>query len=168
LVPLHASTCKVLGNYIARRNRHWAERPVSSYLFVSSWGNRLDSGDVHRTFYALSRQIGLRGPLDSRGPRLHDMRDRFCDKHTRSLVSVQSGSRAPFAALVGLPRSCACRRYAGPMQESFLRPADYPKSAISGLLNGSLSTYSYRGRRCLMRSILPMIYSTRLSIVATE
>ena len=74
LVPLHASTCKVLADYIARRNRHWAARPVSSYLFVSSRGNRLDSGDIHRTFYALSRQIGLRGLSDSHGPRLHDMR----------------------------------------------------------------------------------------------
>ena len=74
LVPLHASTCSVLADYIARRQRHWAGRAVSSYLFVSSWGNRLDSGDVHRTFYALSRQIGLRGASDSRGPRLHDMR----------------------------------------------------------------------------------------------
>ena len=46
-------------------------RPVSSYLFVSNWGNRLDGGDIRRTFYALSRQIGLRGPSDSRGPRLH-------------------------------------------------------------------------------------------------
>ena len=74
LVPLHASTCQVLGNYIARRKRHWAQRPVSSYLFVSSWGHRLDGGDIHRTFYALSRQIGLRGSSDSHGPRLHDMR----------------------------------------------------------------------------------------------
>ncbi len=73
-VPLHHSTCKVLADYIARRKRHWARRPVSSYLFVSSWGNRLDGGDVHRTFYALSRQIGLRGESDSHGPRLHDMR----------------------------------------------------------------------------------------------
>ena len=61
LVPLHASTCQVLAEYIARRQRHWAERPVSSYLFVSSWGNRLDGGQVHRAFYGLSRQIGLRG-----------------------------------------------------------------------------------------------------------
>jgi len=37
LVPLHASTCQVLGHYLARRKRHWAQRPVSSYLFVSSW-----------------------------------------------------------------------------------------------------------------------------------
>jgi integrase/recombinase XerD len=36
LVPLHASTCKVLANYIARRRRHWAGRAVSSYLFVSN------------------------------------------------------------------------------------------------------------------------------------
>jgi hypothetical protein len=34
----------------------------------------LDGGDIHRTFYALSRQIGLRGASDSRGPRLHEMR----------------------------------------------------------------------------------------------
>ena len=58
----------------------WATRPVSSYLFVSNWGNRLDGGDIHRTFYLLSRQIGLRGPSDSRGPRLHDMRHRFASK----------------------------------------------------------------------------------------
>ena len=77
LVPLHASTCAVVADYIARRQRHWAGRAVSSYLFVSSWGNRLDGGDIHRTFYALSRQIGLRGPSDRHGPRLHDLRHRF-------------------------------------------------------------------------------------------
>jgi len=77
LVPLHASTCDALAEYLRRRARHWRQRPVSSYLFVSSWGNRLDSGDIHRTFYALSRQIGLRGPSDHRGPRLHDLRHRF-------------------------------------------------------------------------------------------
>src|SRR5438876_8179055 len=77
LVPLHASTCKVLADYLARRQRHWAGRAVSSYLFVSSQGNRLDAGDIHRTFNALSRQVGLRGASDRRGPRLHDMRHRF-------------------------------------------------------------------------------------------
>lgn len=80
LVPLHASTRRVLADYMARRERMWANRPVSSYLFVSSWGNRLDGGDIRRTFYALSRQIGLRGPSDSHGPRLHDMRHGFASK----------------------------------------------------------------------------------------
>jgi integrase len=77
LIPLHDSTRRVLVAYVARRGRHWARRPVSSYLFVSSRGNRLDSGEIHRTFYALSRQIGLRGHADSQGPRLHDLRHRF-------------------------------------------------------------------------------------------
>jgi len=77
LVPLHESTRDVLAAYIARRKRFWAGRLVSSYLFVSNWGNRLDGGEIHRTFYALSRQVGLRGPRDSHGPRLHDFRHRF-------------------------------------------------------------------------------------------
>lgn len=77
LVPLHPSACQVLADYLDRRHRHWRQRPVSSYLFVSSWGNRLDSGDIHRTFYALSRQIGLRRCTDHRGPRIHDLRHRF-------------------------------------------------------------------------------------------
>jgi len=77
LVPLHPSTCKVLADYIARRQRHWTGRPVSPFLLVSSRGNRLDSAQIHRAFYALSRQIGLRGVSDNHGPRLHDFRHRF-------------------------------------------------------------------------------------------
>ncbi|CAE6856873.1 tyrosine-type recombinase/integrase [Paraburkholderia aspalathi] len=77
LVPLHASTSRVLANYIALRERRWMGQPVSSYLFVSNRGNRLDASEIHRTFYALSRQIGLRGTSDSHGPRLHDMRHVF-------------------------------------------------------------------------------------------
>jgi integrase len=92
LVPLHASTCMVLADYLARRRRHWKGRAVSSYLFVSSWGNRLDGGDIHRTFYALSRQIGLRGPSDRRGPRLHDMRHRFA---TNTLVRWYRSGQDP-------------------------------------------------------------------------
>jgi integrase/recombinase XerD len=68
---------------MVKRQRHWAGRAASSYLFLSSGGSRLDSGDVHRTFYALSRQIGIRGISDSRGPRLHDMRHCFA---TNALV----------------------------------------------------------------------------------
>jgi integrase len=77
LIPIHASTRRVLADYIVRRDRLWAGRPVSSYLFVSNWGNQLSDGDVHQTFNALARQIGLRGQSDRRGPRLHDLRHRF-------------------------------------------------------------------------------------------
>ena len=80
LVPLHPSACTALADYLRRRQQHWEGRPVSSYVFVSSWGNRLDVGDIHRTFYAVSRQIGLRGPTDRHGPRIHDLRHRFAAK----------------------------------------------------------------------------------------
>ena len=75
LVPLHSSTCEILADYIARRQRHWHGRSVSSWLFVSSRGNQHDSRTVQRTFSALSRQIGLRGAEDSHGPRPHDLRN---------------------------------------------------------------------------------------------
>lgn len=92
LVPMHRSTCQVLAKYIRRRNRHWTQRPVSSYLFVSNWGSQLDGGEIHRTFYALSRQIGLRSPSDSHGPRLHDMRHRFA---TNTLVRWYRANQDP-------------------------------------------------------------------------
>ncbi|HEY6369954.1 MAG TPA: tyrosine-type recombinase/integrase [Candidatus Sulfotelmatobacter sp.] len=76
LVPIHPSTRKVLVKCLQQRER-FLEGCASPYLFTSGTGNRLDKGDVHRTFYVLSRQIGLRGPTASRGPRLHDFRHRF-------------------------------------------------------------------------------------------
>jgi integrase/recombinase XerD len=76
LVPIHPSTQKVLINYVRRRKRFLFKRE-SPHLFVSRNGSRLDTGDVHRTFYILSRQIGLRAPSASHGPRLHDFRHRF-------------------------------------------------------------------------------------------
>jgi len=92
LVPLHHSTCRILAEYISRRNRHWRQRAVSSYLFVSSSGHRLDGADIRRTFYALSRQIGLRRPSDSHGPRLHDLRHRFA---TNTLVRWYRSNQDP-------------------------------------------------------------------------
>lgn len=92
LVPLHASTCQVLTDYIDRRQQHWADRPVSSYLFVSSRGTRLDLGQISRAFYRLSREIGLRGVADSHGPRLHDMRHRFA---TNTLVNWYRSDQDP-------------------------------------------------------------------------
>jgi integrase/recombinase XerD len=76
LVPLHASTRQVLANYKSRRDDFLAGRSAS-YFFISQRGNHLDLGEVHRTFYLLSRQIGLRDPDSSSGPRLHDFRHRF-------------------------------------------------------------------------------------------
>lgn len=75
LVPIRPSTRKVLSDYV--RSRHQVFDRDLDYFFVSKRGNRLDGGQVRRTFYALSRQTGLRGPTASHGPRLHDFRHRF-------------------------------------------------------------------------------------------
>jgi integrase/recombinase XerD len=77
LVPIHPSTQQVLAQYRARRQRFLAGRSASASFFITSRGNRLDIGDIHRTFYQLSRRIGLRAATASRGPRLHDFRHQF-------------------------------------------------------------------------------------------
>ncbi|MCK7498991.1 MAG: tyrosine-type recombinase/integrase [Comamonadaceae bacterium] len=76
LVPLHPSTTAVLADYLHRREQALGRR-ASAFVFVSNTGNRLDGAAAHRTFYALSRRIGLRAPEASQGPRLHDLRHRF-------------------------------------------------------------------------------------------
>ena len=78
LVPIHSSTQKALAKYVRERDRAFGAN--LSYFFVSQRGNRLDGGQVRRTFYRLSRKIGLRGVTASHGPRLHDFRHRFAAK----------------------------------------------------------------------------------------
>ena len=76
LVPIHETTRHVLADYLARREHFLAGR-YAAHFFITSTGHRLDGSDVRRTFYVLSRQIGLRRPTASSGPRLHDFRHRF-------------------------------------------------------------------------------------------
>jgi integrase len=76
LVPLHASTIKILSDYGERRDRLFPKRKTS-YFFCSRFDGRLDEGQIRRVFYVISRQIGIRGASASRGPRLHDFRHRF-------------------------------------------------------------------------------------------
>lgn len=76
LVPLHASTGGVLANYVRHRDR-LLRSASSPCFFLNDHGRRLEISAVHRTFYDVSRQIGLRGPEAHKGPRLHDFRHRF-------------------------------------------------------------------------------------------
>jgi len=76
LVPLHDSARDVLADYARRRDR-WLPNPVSPCFLINDPGRCLEISAVHRTFYDLSRQIGLRGPTDHTGPRIHDFRHRF-------------------------------------------------------------------------------------------
>ncbi|UVK49840.1 tyrosine-type recombinase/integrase (plasmid) [Mesorhizobium sp. AR02] len=75
-VPLHPSTQHALKIYAASRDRS-CPNPLSSSFFLSERGMRLTEWAVRWTFVKLSREVGLRGANDSRGPRLHDLRHRL-------------------------------------------------------------------------------------------
>jgi len=76
LVPVHPSTQGVLRQYASLRDRIFP-RPETPSFFISERGRRLTTGSARWTFIKLSHQIGLRGPDDHRGPRLHDLRHGF-------------------------------------------------------------------------------------------
>ena len=76
LLPFHPTTREALRHYVAERDRCYPIPRTPSFL-ISEQGARLTHWSIRRTFVTLSRQIGLRGPADSHGPRLHDFRHRF-------------------------------------------------------------------------------------------
>ncbi len=75
LVPLHPSTRTALRRYLQRRNDYFNRRDIEPF-FVSRHGTRMRHNDAWKSLVRLSRKIGLRGPSDRRGPRLHDFRHR--------------------------------------------------------------------------------------------
>jgi len=75
-LPLHPTTQPALGRYGSLRDGVFPI-PASPSFFVSEQGTRLTHWAVRTTFVRLSRQLGWRGPTDSHGPRLHDLRHRF-------------------------------------------------------------------------------------------
>lgn len=76
LIPLHPTTLGVLKDYSARRDARFPT-PRCPYFFVAEKGGRLLHQYVHRVFWILSRQIGLRHKGKREGPRIHDLRHRF-------------------------------------------------------------------------------------------
>jgi integrase len=76
LVPLHPTTRAALRSYAERRHAHLGSRCGPDF-FVAERGGRLLHQYVHRVFWRLSREIGLRRPGDRTGPRVHDFRHRF-------------------------------------------------------------------------------------------
>lgn len=78
LVPVHCSTQKVLSNYKSARDEYLGMRGFSSeYFFVTHFGGRVDTADVRRKFYSMSKSVGLRNEGPNRGPRIHDLRHRY-------------------------------------------------------------------------------------------
>ncbi|HNB23723.1 MAG TPA: tyrosine-type recombinase/integrase [Candidatus Melainabacteria bacterium] len=81
LLPLHASTVKVLAKYLELRGQY-SQGNSSELLFINRVGKQLDQGTIRRTFYALSWSAGLRRKRvcatgKFTGPRIHDLRHQF-------------------------------------------------------------------------------------------
>ena len=79
LLPIHPSTLKALRRYEDFRMKIYP-KTKTDHFFISEQGTRLTHWTVRSTFVKLSRQIGLRGPHDSHGPRLQDLRHSFATK----------------------------------------------------------------------------------------
>ena len=79
LIPIHSSTAGMLEEYSRLRDRLLPCKKSPGF-FLSEKGIRLTEWVVRRTFVKLSREIALRAPDASHGPRIHDLRHSFTVK----------------------------------------------------------------------------------------
>ena len=79
MVPVHPSTARALRRYLSLRDCLHPLRSTDGF-FVSEHGRRLTDFTARWTFNKLSRETGVRGQTDRRGPRLHDFRHRLAVK----------------------------------------------------------------------------------------
>lgn len=75
-VPVHPMTAEALRTYAAEKQRLGYDRFCDSF-FVSESGRQLIHQTVGRTFVALARNLGIRGPAGERGASLHSLRHTF-------------------------------------------------------------------------------------------
>jgi len=87
LVPLHISTRDVMADYARRRDR-LLRNASSPCFFLNDHGRRQEGSAVRRTFYELSRQIGLRGRR-SQGSAASRFSAPIRRPHAGAVVSVQ-------------------------------------------------------------------------------
>jgi len=76
IVPVHATTADALRTYAAWRDRLGYDGLCHTF-FVSEGGTPLNYHVLARTFVALARRLGIRGPADERGASLHQLRHTF-------------------------------------------------------------------------------------------
>jgi integrase len=79
LIPLHASTLKVLASYMSVRNKYFGEQ-AADHVFISRQGTRLMGTQVRLVFHRLCRQAGLPRQDSKSRPRIHDLRHTFAVK----------------------------------------------------------------------------------------
>ncbi|MEE9253905.1 MAG: tyrosine-type recombinase/integrase [Pseudomonadales bacterium] len=76
LVPLHPSTARALRKY-SKHRRRVCDDGLCDRFFVSDKGKPLPYRTVSCSFVALTRRVGIRGPVGERGPSLHHLRHTF-------------------------------------------------------------------------------------------
>lgn len=76
ILPIHPSTQEKLNTYARCRDKFVPVR-LTDCFFVSRIGSGLNHSIVRHAFIQISRHIGLRGPADRLGPRIHDLRHTF-------------------------------------------------------------------------------------------
>ncbi len=78
LLPLHPTTVQQLKKYSKVRNKFLDNNTPA--FFISERGTRITKSSTRLAFIQVSKQIGLRGPDDSNGPRIYDIRHSFATK----------------------------------------------------------------------------------------
>lgn len=79
LVPIAPSVARALDSYARKRDRI-VPNAKSPTFFILDRGVAVSKGIADWTFRKISHQMGLRGPGDRTGPRLHDFRHGFAVK----------------------------------------------------------------------------------------
>jgi len=121
LLPLHPTTMQQLKKYCKIRDKFPSHD--SNAFFVSDQGTRITIWSARLAFIRVSKQIGLRSPEDSYGPRIHDIRHTFAVKkllnwyrigvnvdHKISLLSTYLGHKKPtdtYWYITGIPELLA-------------------------------------------------------------
>lgn len=96
LLPIHFTTRGAIEAYLDRRDRAFS---VSDDIFIISTGRAPDKSTVHKVFVRLARQLGIRGPVGSPGPRLHDLRHSFAVRSLEACVHDYDEVRRHMTAL---------------------------------------------------------------------
>lgn len=87
LVPVAPSVATALEYYACNRDRIIV-KPRSDSFFLTIIGTRPTSAVAQLTFRQICCEIGLRNPLEKKGPRIHDIRHTFA---VRELIHLHTG-----------------------------------------------------------------------------
>lgn len=79
-LPLHKSTVRVLQDYIRYRDRCESIPKTSSFL-IDHAGHSLKGYKIRRVFHKLLKEAGIKKGINSRNPRIIDLRHSFAVKH---------------------------------------------------------------------------------------